>query len=103
SPMDESPVDETWWRFLGRRPLGISLSVSVAVLLSALALLAAGEGISSMPAFAAASLIAALAAIGAARSYAVWPTILSAFGAVGCIGLMALILLDYVPLPAADG
>lgn len=103
SRMNETPMNETWWRFLGRRPLGISLSVSIAVLLSALAVLAAGEGISSMPAFAAASLIAALAAIGAARSYAVWPTILSAFGAVACIGLMALILLDYVPLSAADG
>src|SRR5690606_29019466 len=45
---------------------------------------------------------AALAALGANRSYAVWPAILSALGAVATIGLMALILLDDMPLPAAE-
>src|SRR5690606_28299930 len=95
-------ADETWWRFLRRRPLGIGLSVSLAILASVTAILATGTG-GSMPAFAAASLVAALAALGAARSYAVWPAILSALGAVTVIGLMALIMLDYVPLPATEG
>ncbi|MCB5203388.1 DUF2339 domain-containing protein [Neorhizobium sp. T786] len=95
-------TNETWWRFLRRRPLGINLSLSLAILLPVLAFLAIGGTDSILPAFAAASLVAGLAAIGASRSYAVWPTILSAFGAVMCVGLMALILLDYVPVPAAD-
>src|SRR5690606_22991228 len=30
SRMNETPMNETWWRFLGRRALGISLSVSIA-------------------------------------------------------------------------
>src|SRR3546814_7974827 len=94
-------VDETWWRFLRRRPFGIGLSVSLAILASATAILATGTS-GSMPAFAAVSLVAALAALGATRSYAVWPAILSALGAVAIIGLMALILLDYVPLPATE-
>ncbi|CAD7027182.1 hypothetical protein RHAB21_01349 [Pseudorhizobium halotolerans] len=94
---------ETWWRFLRRPPLGITLSLSLVLLLAALAMLAVDEGYSIMPIFAAASLVAALAALGAGRSYAVWPTLLSAVGAVACISLMALILLDQTPVPVTEG
>ena len=100
---DAPPAGETWRGFLRRRPVGISLSISLVTLFSALAILAADDGASDLSAFAAASLVAALGAIGAARLHAVWPTILSAVGAVACIGLMALILLDHVPPIPADG
>ena len=101
---EEPPAEtETWWRFLRRPPLGINLSLSLVVLLAALAMLAVDEGYSIMPTFAAASLVAALAALGAGRSYAVWPALLSAVGAVACIGLMALILLDQAPAPVTEG
>lgn len=101
---EEPPAEtETWWRFLRRPPLGINLSLSLVVLLAALAMLAVDEGYSIMPTFAAASLVAALAALGAGRSYAVWPTLLSVVGAVACIGLLALILLDQAPAPVTEG
>lgn len=100
---DAPPEEETWWRFLRRRPLGISLSLALVTLLSAFALVAADDGATVLSVFAGASLMAALGAVGAARSHAVWPAILSAAGAVACIGLMALILLDHIPPVAADG
>ncbi len=99
----EPPPEETWWRFLLRPPLSITLSVSIAVVLPALAIIAANDGNITMAAFAAASLIAGLAGIGALRSYGVWPTILSAITAVSSTGLVALILADYVPLSPIDG
>src|SRR5690606_21086627 len=99
----EPPPEETWWRFLLRPPLSITLSVSIAVVLPPLAIIAANDGNITMAAFAAASLIAGLAGIGASRSYGVWPTILSAITAVSSTGLVALILAGYVPLSPIDG
>ena len=100
---EEPPAAETWWHFLRRRPLGISLSLSIVTVISALTMMAANDVWSIIPPFAAASLVAALAALGAARSYAVWPAVLSAVGAVACIGLMTIILLDNAPIPMVDG
>tara|TARA_R110002020_G_scaffold41341_2_gene122053 strand:+ start:2512 stop:5208 length:2697 start_codon:yes stop_codon:yes gene_type:complete len=93
-PVD--PAQESRLRFLRRPPLGIGLCVSIGILLSSFAMLAAFDAGEVSPTFAAAALIAALAALGAGRSYAVWPTLLSAAGAVIVGGLLALIRLDTI-------
>ena len=79
-------TEESRFGFLRRRPLGIGLSVSLGILLSASAMLMAFDSAEVSPTFAAAALIAALAALGGGRSYGVWPTLLSAAGAVMVVG-----------------
>ena len=98
---DAAPLG--WWRLLRRQPLGISLSVSVGVLLPALSMLAAWDSVGGNPSFVAAALIAALAALGAGRAYAVWPALAAAGGAIVVIGLLALIRLGDVPISPAGG
>ncbi|HEV7433493.1 MAG TPA: DUF2339 domain-containing protein [Pseudorhizobium sp.] len=98
------PLAEGGWRsLLRRRPLGIGLSVSIATLLPAIALLAVWDTQSIDAAFAAAGLVAALASLGAGRRYAVWPILLSAAGAVTVVGLLALTRLNYLPVAAGEG
>lgn len=93
-----------WFGLLLRPPLKITLSLSFAAVLSALAFIAADRPATGDPAFSFAAIIATLAALGASRRYAFWPALLSAAGAVGGIGLIALTLLNYMAAPAAtDG
>ena len=70
---------------LGRRmasgPLALDITLSLAVLLPALVLLDRGPTV-SLPLFAFAALVAALAAAGSARHGAFWPTALAAVGAL---------------------
>jgi uncharacterized membrane protein len=99
-PVD--PATESRLKFLRRRPLGIGISVSLGILLSAFAMLAAFDSGEVSPTFAAAALVAALAALGGGRSYAVWPTLLSSAGAVMVAGLLALIRLNSVPMVVGE-
>ncbi|MCJ8519119.1 putative membrane protein [Pseudorhizobium tarimense] len=87
-------------RLLRRRPMGLGIAVSVATLLPAMAMLAVWDTQAVDAAFAAAALIAALAALGAGRRYAVWPTLLSAVGAVAVVTLIAMTRLNYAPAEA---
>ncbi|MBX9468158.1 MAG: DUF2339 domain-containing protein [Rhizobium sp.] len=81
---------------LGRRmasgPLGLDITLSLAVLLPALVMLDRGPT-DQFPLFAFAALIASLAAAGSARSGAFWPTALASvgalLGAVAKTGLLA--------------
>lgn len=70
---------------LGRRmasgPLALDITLSLAVLLPALVMLDRGPTV-SLPLFAFAALVAALAAAGSARHGAFWPTALAAIGAL---------------------
>ncbi len=70
---------------LGRRmawgPLALDITLSLAVLLPALVMLDRGPTV-SLPLFAFAALVAALAAAGSARHGAFWPTALAAMGAL---------------------
>jgi uncharacterized membrane protein len=70
---------------LGRRmawgPLALDITLSLAVLLPALVMLDRGPTV-SLPLFAFAALVAALAAAGSARHGAFWPTALAAVGAL---------------------
>lgn len=81
---------------LGRRmasgPLGLDITLSLAVLLPALVMLDRGPTV-SLPLFGFAALIAALAAAGSARHGAFWPTILASVGALlGAVVKSGLIL-----------
>ncbi|MBU0740215.1 MAG: DUF2339 domain-containing protein [Alphaproteobacteria bacterium] len=70
---------------LGRRmawgPLALDITLSLAVLIPALVMLDSGPAV-SLPLFAFAALVAALAAAGSARHGAFWPTVLAAAGAL---------------------
>ncbi|MBA4797271.1 MAG: DUF2339 domain-containing protein [Rhizobiales bacterium] len=81
---------------LGRRmasgPLGLDITLSLAVLLPALVMLDRGPTV-SLPLFGFAALIATLAAAGSARHGAFWPTILASVGALlGAVVKSGLIL-----------
>lgn len=81
---------------LGRRmasgPLGLDITLSLAVLLPALVMLDRGPTV-SLPLFGFAALIAALAAAGSARHGAFWPTIIASVGALlGAVVKSGLIL-----------
>lgn len=70
---------------LGRRmawgPLALDITLSLAILMPALVMLDRGPTV-SLPLFAFAALVAALAAAGSARHGAFWPTVLAAAGAL---------------------
>ncbi|MBW6420624.1 DUF2339 domain-containing protein [Rhizobium sp. XQZ8] len=87
---------------LGRPPLQITLSLSIMLLFSALAMIVRyteGEGLAL---FGFAAILAALAALGASRTYAVWPVLFGAAGAVLGVIVVALHWLDYYPpIPTA--
>ncbi|WP_105373731.1 DUF2339 domain-containing protein [Neorhizobium huautlense] len=99
----DRPAKSGWSGLLGRPPLQITLSVSIMAVLPALAVLLADFPTGIDPLFASAAVIAALAALGASRAYAVWPALISAAGAVLAITLTALLLLDYIPPPPTEG
>jgi uncharacterized membrane protein len=85
-----------WRSLLRRRPLSITLSLSLMSVLPALGMLVVPSN-SIEPLFAAAAVIAALAAVGAGRSYAPWAALIAAIGAVAAVGATALAWLDFVP------
>ncbi len=98
-------VQPGWKALLTRPPLKITLSLSIMVMLGALATVAGGPGSSAGldPQFAFLAVISVLAALGAARSYALWSAVISAAGAVLGTLVTALSLLDYIAPEGADG
>lgn len=92
-----------WASLLKRPPLKITLSLSIMIVLCALATVASGTSTGIDPQFAFLAVIATLAALGAARAYAFWPTIMSAAGAVLGTLITALSLLDYIAPEGLDG
>lgn len=85
--------------FLARPPLAINLTASLAMVLTALAMLATSAGISMHPAFVVAVLIIGLAALGAGRLHAVWPAIFASLAALGCANILAQNSLDFLSTP----
>ncbi|RWX75932.1 DUF2339 domain-containing protein [Neorhizobium lilium] len=86
-----------WRGLLRRRPLSIMLSASIMALLTALTMEVIGTPAGISPLFAAAAIIAAVAALGAARAYAFWPAAFSAASAVLSVLLIAFVWLDFMP------
>jgi uncharacterized membrane protein len=92
-----------WGGMLGRQPLTITLSVAFMSVLPSLAMLTTNPVTGIDPYFPAAAVIAALAALGASRAYAVWPAMIAAGGAVLSLAIVAISLLDtYVPQPVGN-
>lgn len=85
-----------WRALLKRPPLRITLSLSVTVAISALAMLVATPGGSLHPLFVFVALIGALAAVGSSRSYGVWTVVVAALAALAGIATVASTLLAYV-------
>ncbi|MFB7145059.1 DUF2339 domain-containing protein [Agrobacterium deltaense] len=85
-------------RLLLRPSLALNLTVSMAVILPAMGFLFADGGIDTHPALIVSALIAALAALGAARHYAVWPAIIAALGAQAAVSLMSRQGIDFIGL-----
>ncbi|MGV2169368.1 DUF2339 domain-containing protein [Agrobacterium sp. 16-172Ci] len=83
-------------RLLLRPSLALNLTVSMAVILPAMGFLFADGGIDTHPALIVSALIAALAALGAARHYAVWPAIIAALGAQAAVSLMSRQGIDFI-------
>jgi uncharacterized membrane protein len=78
-----------WLHLLCRPPLALTVSLSVATLFPALLMLGLPDAGGGDVRLAFGAIVAALAAFGATRAYAVWPAILSAAAAIGGVGLMA--------------
>jgi uncharacterized membrane protein len=85
------------FQFVGRPPVGISLTVSVAAVLPAVSMLFAEGSLSIHPAFAMTAILAALAALSASRHFAIWPAIFSALAALAGVSLMARSGLELFP------
>ncbi len=85
-------------RLMLRPSLALNLTVSMAVILPAIGFLFADGGIDTHPALIVSALIAALAALGAARHYAVWPAIIAALGAQAAVSLMSRQGIDFIGL-----
>lgn len=83
---------------LARPPLQITLSLSIITLLCGLGMVILhAEGDDPMALFAFAAVTATLAALGAGRTYAVWPAMIAAVGAGLGIVFIALTWLDFYP------
>jgi uncharacterized membrane protein len=93
----DRPAKPGWRGLLGRPPLKIILSVSLMIMLAALTMLLLPAAADMDPLFASAAIMAALAALGAARAYAVWATLIAAMGAGLLVTSTALTWLDFVP------
>ena len=85
-------------RLLLRPSLALNLTVSMAVILPAIGFLFADGGIDTHPALIVSALIAALAALGAARHYGVWPAVIAALGAQAAVSLMSRQGIDFIGL-----
>ncbi len=93
-------VKPGWPALLNRPPKKITLSAAITTVFSAFAFLLVPTQASIDPLFASAAVIAVLAAFGASRTYAVWPALIAAAGAVGIISMTAFTWLDYIaPTP----
>ncbi|NTJ41980.1 DUF2339 domain-containing protein [Agrobacterium larrymoorei] len=88
---------------LGRPPLALGLTLSMAVVLPAIALSSITTAITMHPAFAVAVLVIGLAALGAGRHHAVWPAIFAALTALGCANLLAQLGFDFLPALNGNG
>ncbi|MDE1159219.1 MAG: DUF2339 domain-containing protein [Neorhizobium sp.] len=89
---------------LRRPPLKISLTASLMAVLAALGLAASitpGSSVGGL--FAAAAVIASLAAYGASRGRAIWAGIIAGFGAVASVALTAADYLDFSLPSVIDG
>jgi uncharacterized membrane protein len=74
-------------KLAARHPIAISLTASLAAILPAMAMVLTAASTNIHPSFAMASVIAALAALGASRHFAVWPAVFSALGALAIVTL----------------
>ncbi|WP_320202882.1 DUF2339 domain-containing protein [Agrobacterium rosae] len=83
---------------LGRPPASLGVTLSLAVVLPALAFSVIETAITMHPAFAMAVLILGLAALGAGRNYAIWPAIFASLAALGCANLLAGFGINYLPV-----
>lgn len=82
---------------LGRSPSSLNMTLSLAIVLPALAFSVIETGITMHPAFAMAVLVLSLAAMGAGRNHAVWPAIFASLAALGCANLLAGFGVNYLP------
>ena len=82
---------------LSRPPANLNVTLSLAIVLPALAFSVIETGITMHPAFAMAVLVLGLAAMGAGRNHAVWPAIFASLAALGCANLLAGFGVNYLP------
>ncbi|WP_284757775.1 DUF2339 domain-containing protein [Agrobacterium sp. fls2-241-TYG-188a] len=82
---------------MSRAPLSINITLSMAIVLPALAFSVIETGITMHPAYAMAVLVLGLAAYGAGRNHAVWPAIFASLAALGCANLLAGFGVNYLP------
>ncbi|MCI9866005.1 DUF2339 domain-containing protein [Rhizobium skierniewicense] len=82
---------------LGRPPASLNVTLSLAIVLPALAFSVIETGITMHPAFAMAVLVLGLAAMGAGRNHAVWSAIFASLAALGCANLLAGFGVNYLP------
>jgi uncharacterized membrane protein len=99
----ERPVTAGWPGLLRRRPLSISLSLSIMMLLVALSMMVLSPNPSAESLFTGAAVLAALAAVGASRTFGVWAALIAAAGAVIAVGSTALAWLDFMPPTPISG
>lgn len=83
---------------LTRAPASLNITLSMAIVLPALAFSVIETGITMHPAYAMAVLVLALAAVGAGRNHAVWPAIFASLAALGCANLLAGFGVNYMPM-----
>ncbi|WP_288430670.1 DUF2339 domain-containing protein [uncultured Agrobacterium sp.] len=87
---------------LSRPPASLGVTVSLATVLPASAFAVTHNGITMPPAFVVAVLVIGLAALGAGRNHAIWPTIFAALAALGCARLLTGAGLGYLPIFGGD-
>ena len=98
---DYAPRSDSYFpviaELLGRPPASLNVTLSLAIVLPALAFSVIETGITMHPAFAMAVLVLGLAAMGAGRNHAVWPAIFASLAALGCANLLAGFGVNYLP------
>ncbi len=96
----EAAAETTAMRFISliaRPSLAISFTVSLAACLPAIAMVLTSAGMGIHPAWTMMAILAALAALGASRHFAVWPAIFSALAAQTGIALLGQRVFGYLP------
>lgn len=99
--LEEAKAETTAMRLIclfARPPLAISFTVSLAAALPAIAMILSSAGMSIHPAFAMMAILAALAALGASRHFAVWPAIFAALTAQAGIAFLGQRFFGFDPL-----
>ncbi|MGL3606599.1 DUF2339 domain-containing protein [Rhizobium sp. G187] len=79
---DQAVIVDSVSRQLGRGPIWLDISMAIAILLPALAMLGLDGDTDLFPSYVFATLIATLAAAGSQNKGAIWPSMLAGFGAV---------------------